>query len=168
MRNRHFSPPTTVALGRLQPRRVARNPRGGKPAFRPSSEQRHTVEALAGFGLTREQIAGVTINRATGRPISPTTLEKHFRSELDRGRLKANVQVAQSLFRQATGHGRGAVRAAIFWSRARMGWRGDHLRGEATPVHEVAPRVDAVDAKEKLRRLIERERISRSEEEGKP
>ena len=36
---------------------------------------------------------------------------------------KANAKVAENLFRKATGEGREAVTAAIFWLKARAGWK---------------------------------------------
>jgi hypothetical protein len=49
------------------------------------------------------------------------TLRKHFRPELDRGMVEANLKVGPSLFQLATS-GRN-VAAAIFWMKARAGWR---------------------------------------------
>jgi hypothetical protein len=40
---------------------------------------------------------------------------KHFREELDTGHIKASAKVAGNLYRIATGSGREAVTAAIFW-----------------------------------------------------
>jgi hypothetical protein len=55
--------------------------------------------------------------------IDPKTLRKHCRRELDIGQVLANVRVAEALLRQATGDGHKAVTAAIFWLKARAGWR---------------------------------------------
>ncbi len=61
--------------------------------------------------------------RGLGRmnTIDAKTLRKHFRAELDRGTVEANAKVAQSLFQMAT-QGKN-VAAAIFWMKARAGWR---------------------------------------------
>jgi hypothetical protein len=40
--------------------------------------------------------------------------------------VKANAKVAENLYRKATGEGREAVIAAIFWLKARAGWRETH------------------------------------------
>jgi hypothetical protein len=53
--------------------------------------------------------------------ISDETLRKYYRRELDRGLIEANAKVAEALFRQATVEGNTA--AAIWWTKARMGWR---------------------------------------------
>src|SRR5471030_1926649 len=53
--------------------------------------------------------------------IDPKTLRKHFREELHRGSIEATAKVAQSLFNMATQGNN--VAAAIFWMKARAGWR---------------------------------------------
>jgi hypothetical protein len=55
--------------------------------------------------------------------IAAKTLRKPFRAELDTGHIKANAKVAGNLYRIATGNGREAVTAAIFWLKVRAGWR---------------------------------------------
>ena len=82
--------------------------------YEPTDEQRRTVRTMAGFGVPHEDIA-------TFLGIDPKTLRKHFRAELDRGTVEANAKVAQSLFQMAT-QGKN-VAAAIFWMKARAGWR---------------------------------------------
>jgi hypothetical protein len=71
---------------------------------------------MTGFGLTHPQIAAVI-------GISDETLRKYYRTELDTGAALANSRVAQNLYKIATSDGTGAVSAAIFWAKARMGWR---------------------------------------------
>lgn len=79
----------------------------------PTTEQRKTVEALAGYGVPELNIASVI-------GIDPKTLRKHYRHELDTAFITANARVAQSLFKMAT-EGQN-VAAAIFWMKARAGW----------------------------------------------
>ena len=43
------------------------------------------------------------------------------------GGIKANARVAESLYRKATGEGREAVTAAIFWLKTRARWK-ENLR----------------------------------------
>ena len=57
----------------------------------------------------------------------PKTLRKHYRGELDHGHVKANAKVAENLYRKATGDGREAVIAAIFWLKTRAGWKETHV-----------------------------------------
>src|SRR3954471_3238392 len=89
---------------------------GGRPSFEPTQTQRRMVEAMAGCGVPEADIAVVI-------GIAPKTLRKHFREELDTGHIKANAKVAGNLYRIATGSGREAVTAAIFWLKVRAGWR---------------------------------------------
>ena len=84
------------------------------PMFEPTVEQRRTVRTMAGFGVPQDDIA-------TYVGVDPKTLRKHFREELDRGSIEATAKVAQSLFNMATAGGN--VAAAIFWMKARAGWR---------------------------------------------
>lgn len=83
----------------------------------PTDEQRRTVRAMSGLGIPQDNIA-------TFLEIDKKTLRKHFREELDRGSIEATTKVAQSLFRMATEGG--SVAAAIFWMKARAGWREKH------------------------------------------
>lgn len=82
---------------------------------RKVDEKREQVEAMASFGITQEMIA-----KCLG--ISPVTLRKRYPVELATGSAKATALVAQNLFRIATGEGREAVTAAIFWLKTRAGW----------------------------------------------
>ena len=83
-------------------------------SFEPTDEQRRTVKAMSGFGVPQPDIA-------VHLGIDPKTLRKHFREELDRGSIEATTKVAQSLFQMATSGNN--VAAAIFWMKARAGWR---------------------------------------------
>ena len=57
----------------------------GRPRFKVTTENRKTVRALAGYGMTHEQIAQIIGIRST------KTLRKHFRLELDMGSAEANA-----------------------------------------------------------------------------
>jgi hypothetical protein len=83
-------------------------------AFQPTDEQRRTVRAMSGFGVPQPDIA-------LHLGIDPKTLRKHFRKDLNRGSIEATTKVAQSLFNMATKGNN--VAAAIFWMKARAGWR---------------------------------------------
>ncbi len=72
------------------------------------------VKAMAGYGVPHEGIAVML-------EIDPKTLRRHYRQELDRGSVEATAKVAQSLFQMATVDKN--VAAAIFWMKARAGWR---------------------------------------------
>jgi len=97
-----------------------------RPSHQPLPALCRQVEAMAGYGVPEIDIA-----RVVG--IDPKTLRKHYRDELDTGQVKANAKVAENLYRKATGEGREAVTAAIFWLKTRAGWK-------ETSVHEVGGR----------------------------
>jgi hypothetical protein len=100
------------------------------PTYSPTEEQRRTVRAMSGFGIPQADIA-------TLLDIDDKTLRKHFRRELDRGSIEATVKVAQTLFQMATSGQNTA--AAIFWMKARAGWREKHeLVLSAKPTEEMS------------------------------
>ena len=106
----------------------------GRPRHQPDEGARRQVEALAGYGVPETEIAGLLA-------IDPKTLRRHYRHELDHGHTKANAKVAENLFRKATGEGREAVTAAIFWLKARARWKEttqiDHGGQPDNPVTEI-------------------------------
>ncbi len=78
----------------------------------PTDENRLQVETAAGLGLPHDQI-GALIG------ISDVTLRKYYRRELDIGKAKASASIAKSLYNKAM---KGDVTAAIWWTKAQMGW----------------------------------------------
>ena len=88
----------------------------GRRAHQPDPASRRQVEAMAGYGIPEADIACVL-------DIDPKTLRRHYRPELDKGHIKATAKVAENLYRRATGEGREAVIAAIFWLKTRAGWK---------------------------------------------
>ena len=106
-----------------------------RPRHQPDQLSRRQVEALAGYGVREPDIAGMI-------GIDPKTLRKHYRSELDLGHVKANAKVAENLFRKATGEGREAVTAAIFWLKARAHWKetilNEHAGTPDRPVTQIS------------------------------
>ena len=109
--------------------------------YEPTAEQRRTVKTMAGFGVPHEDIA-------TFLGIDAKTLRKHFREELDRGMTEANAKVAQSLFQMAT-QGKN-VAAAIFWMKARAGWR---EKVEIKPVVDDISRMSDAELHAEIQRL---------------
>jgi len=77
---------------------------------------RAKVEALAGYG-----VAPASIARVLG--LSEVELRATYAEQIEASAIKANAKVAENLFRKATGDGREAVTAAIFWLKARAGWK---------------------------------------------
>lgn len=90
--------------------------RAGRPAYEPTDKDRAQVKLLAAFGVREDDICKLL-------GISPPTLRKHFRDELELGHLEANAKVAQSLFKMATNSTKPNVAAAIFWLKVRAGWK---------------------------------------------
>ena len=80
---------------------------------KPTAETQAQVEALSGYGVRHDEIALYL-------DIDPKTLRKHYRLQLDKGTVKANVGVARALHKNAT---EGNVTAQIFWLKARAQWR---------------------------------------------
>ncbi len=120
---------------------LGRDGRPGPAPVVPSKQEREAVRAMAGFGIPHEEIA-----RVVG--CAATTLRDRFREELDLGATQANVRVAQRLFNLAL---EGNVSAAIFWCKARMGWRD---RVELSPGPPSGRAVGA--GPEEVRELVER------------
>ena len=91
--------------------------------FTPTDKQRMQVEVATACGYSQAHICRQIINPETGKPIDEKTLRQAFRTEINTGADTANAMVTQSLFKQATGKGAGAVSAAKYWLSCRAGWR---------------------------------------------
>jgi hypothetical protein len=96
----------------------------GKPPFCPTEDQRRTVEMMAAMGVPQENICDLIYGR-NGKPIDPKTLRKYFSEELATAAMKANIKVANALFRMATDPkgGMKSVTAQIFWLKTRARWK---------------------------------------------
>ena len=91
----------------------------GRPEYQPTAKQREQVLGDAGVGIPHLAIAARL-------GISKMTLRKHFVEELQQGQDLANAKVGGFLFQKATGQkgdDHSAVVAAIFWLKARAGWK---------------------------------------------
>ena len=80
---------------------------------KPTEKDRETVKRLSALGVPHEDIA-------TRLKISADTLVKHYKDELDEGRIDANAAIAGTLFNQAK---KGNTAAAIFWLKTRARWK---------------------------------------------
>ena len=119
-----------------------------RPPHNPSGEQRKTARLLSGFGIHQEQIAAELA-------VSLPTLHKHYRDDLDAGMRQANARVVQNLFKKATGDTPQAVTAAIFWTKARMGWQ-DRIAHEVTGKDGGPIQMNIETAHDRIKRRIER------------
>lgn len=81
-----------------------------------TDETANMVRQLSGLGMPQEQICSIL-------DITRPTLTKHYESELHIGKAQANAKVAENLFRMATGTGREACVAAIFWLKTQCKWK---------------------------------------------
>ena len=106
-----------------------------RPSIAVTERQRRQVKSMVALGLRQEEIA-------TLLEMTPKTLRKHFRSELDKGALEANTEVMRSLFKMATS-GKNTA-ATIFWVKTRCGLR-ERARGEQEVGQEVPPLVVRLD-----------------------
>lgn len=115
----------------------------GRPEFVPTDEQRKLVDQLAGYGIPEPDIAKLVTNPQTKEPISPMTLRKHFREELDTGHVRSNQQVAGALFKNATTgtetYPGGIPTAQIFWlkTRGKGQWKDKQTIEVETPPSEM-------------------------------
>ena len=87
-----------------------------KPPHNPDERDLKRVRTMVGMGMTQNEICAII-------GVSKPTLHKYYRADLDVGAAEANAAVAQSLFKQATNAEKPNVVAAIFWLKARAGWR---------------------------------------------
>ena len=96
----------------------------GRPPFKPTYEQREQVKAMSSHGVPHRQQAPLI------GCSSPKTLRKHFREELNIGKIQANAKVAGALYQSALD---GNVKAQTFWLKAVGGWQ---ETGEVEIVYE--------------------------------
>jgi len=101
----------------------------GRRRLQGTDDQRQTVKALAGYGLSRKDIARVV---GIG---SVETLRKRFQNELTLGPLEAQSNVLSTLFRMAMSGNQAAI---MFWLKTRALWneRGPRKEWEA-PSHTI-------------------------------
>ena len=95
------------------------------------------VSTMCAAGIPQASIA-----KALG--LSEPTLRRHYRHELDNGGILATAKVAANLFRMATGEGREAVTAAIFWMKTRGQWK------ETMVTEVVAKEAEGFDVRARL------------------
>ena len=80
-----------------------------------TDENARMVTQLSGLGLPHEQICSI-LN------ISKPTIYKYYQEELIKGKATANAKISENLFKIATGTGREAVTACIFWLKTQARW----------------------------------------------
>ena len=102
----------------------------GRPKFEPTDEQRRFVGAMAGLKMTWAEIARM-IGSASGdgKPLSKTTLQRHFRRELANGSALLRARVASrfhaALDNDAPWAIQMAMRNRFAWDAGRGGFHQD-------------------------------------------
>lgn len=86
-------------------------------AHEPTERTRAVVETMTSYGASQPQIASAL-------DIGVDTLARYYREEITLGAQRANMAVSLNLFRIATSPeiSNAVVSAAIWWTKARMGW----------------------------------------------
>ena len=112
------------------------------------------VEQMAAFGIPVESMT-LFVKDKTGKSISEKTLRKHFAKELDQGEMKANIKVAQTLFKKAIS---GDTTSMIFWLKTRARWKESPQQVELTgkdggPVEQKTTVVDEQQIKAAVAKL---------------
>ena len=94
----------------------------------PSDESRKLVKGLSAVGIRYVDIAQKL-------EITDDTLRKHYKKELEDGRIDANTTIGSTLFQQAKA---GNTTALIFWLKTRAGWKEtnvtEHAIGEGQEI----------------------------------
>tara|TARA_R110000787_G_scaffold30289_1_gene81388 strand:- start:37 stop:480 length:444 start_codon:yes stop_codon:yes gene_type:complete len=91
---------------------IPRRKKVGRPAYLVTSDTRAEVYNLSIVGTRYEDIALVM-------GMSNDTLKKHYKNELEKGRIEANAAVAGTLYEKAK---QGDTSSMIFWLKTRAQW----------------------------------------------
>jgi hypothetical protein len=87
----------------------------GKPPFKPTDDDRKTVELMCSVGIPHE---GIALCIRDG--IDDKTLRKYFRKELDTAAIVAHAKVGGTIFNAAI---KGQAWACSLYARTKMGWK---------------------------------------------
>ncbi len=120
----------TVRTLKTLPSGTLKKNKGQFTPFEPTDADRQLVMLCAAMGLTQEQTAA-QVRYPAG--ISVETLVKFYRPELEQGadRLAATIAGNIASIARDRSHPK-AVTAAIFWLKARRGWRDSPASASAT------------------------------------
>ncbi len=122
-------PPPEKTAGKRQ---FARKPSGH--AWEPKPGDRLLVRLGSAAGMTQDQVANAL-------QVDVSTLRKYCASEWHEGQTAAHLQVVGNLFRIATQtqDNKAALTAAIWWTKARLGWKGDTAANVEAKLETDAP-----------------------------
>lgn len=113
-----------------------------KRSIEPDDLVRRSIMGLAKQGMTQDQIAD-----AVG--VSRSFLAKHFAQEIKVGKLIGDALVTENLYRQAMKDTPAAVPAAIYITKARMGWT-DKPTEENAQRNQIVFNFSGLDYEERL------------------
>lgn len=105
------------------------------PLHIPTDDSRALVEQLVACDIDQESICYVI--KAT-----PFELRLHYANQLKHGLASATAQMAGSVFRAGVA---GDMKAAIFWLKARAGWREQVVANTDTQKEQTADKQQLID-----------------------
>jgi len=113
-------------------------------SHKPTAKLSRQIEEMAAAGVSLDDMSNIS-------GISLEDIQQFYSEEVRLGEIRANVKVANNLFKIATGQTRQAVVAAQFWLRTRANWNDKQsleLSGkEGSPIgHEVRLDPQTIDA----------------------
>lgn len=77
------------------------------------------VKLMSAIGIPERKMVHAIINPETKKGITPVSLRKHFREELDQGLVQADIKAGTNLLKLTET----SAAAAIFWAKCRLQWR---------------------------------------------
>lgn len=99
------------------------------PAFKPTAEQRESVELMISYGVPETEICLLIKNPETGKPIEVETLREHFASEIATGATKLKSLVGNRIVAAMLGRDGGLTdeltqaKLLMLFAEHRMGWK---------------------------------------------
>ena len=96
--------------------RKATGGKHGRPAYKPTNDDRKAVELMTACGLNQTQVARQLGNGG----ISESTLVKYYREELDTAVDKANAKMGATAFNKGLA---GDAQMIRYWMNCRAGWK---------------------------------------------
>jgi hypothetical protein len=113
-----------------------------RPFHEPTEQSKRDVLIYAAMGVAQEQIADLV-------GLDPKTLRKHYRDELDHGKIRAAHKVVGTLFSVASDRTHpGCTTAGIFYCKTQLGWKEpkddekDKFDAAATQLNQHLARLD--------------------------
>ena len=98
-------------------------------AFKPTAEQRESVELMISYGVPEAEICPLIKNPETGKPIEVETLREHFAREIATGATKLKSlpgnRIVAAIFGRDGGSTDELTRAKLLmlFAQHRMGWK---------------------------------------------